>query len=75
MGMAQTKVLSEINGSVWKILVKEGDSVSEDDTLAVMESMKMVIPVRAPVSGTVGTILVAEGQAVTEGIALMSIGG
>jgi acetyl-CoA carboxylase biotin carboxyl carrier protein len=71
--MAQTSVLSEINGSVWKILVKEGDSVAEDETLAVVESMKMEIPVLAPVGGTVGTILVAEGQAVTEGLPLLSI--
>lgn len=71
--MASTSVLSEINGSVWKIMVKEGDSVSEDDVLAVVESMKMEIPVLAPVGGTVGPILVAEGQPVTEGVPLMSI--
>lgn len=71
--MAKTDVLSEINGSVWKILVKEGDSVSEDETLAIVESMKMEIPVLAPVSGTVGTILVAEGQPITDGVALMAI--
>lgn len=71
--MAQTKVLSEINGSVWKIMVKEGDAVAEDDTLAVMESMKMEIPVLAPVDGKVEKILVAEGQAVTEGIPLVAI--
>lgn len=69
--MPQTKVLSEINGSMWKVLVKEGDAVSEDDMLAVVESMKMEIPVLAPVSGTVDKILVAEGQAVTEGVPLM----
>lgn len=71
--MASTSVLSDINGSVWKIVVKEGDTVSEDDTLAIVESMKMEIPVLAPVSGTVGAILVVEGQPVTEGVALMSI--
>lgn len=71
--MAQTHVLSDINGSVWKIVVKEGDSVSEDDTLAIVESMKMEIPVLAPVSGTVGKVLVTEGQAINEGVALMSI--
>lgn len=71
--MPQTDVISEINGSVWKILVKEGDSVCEDDTLAIVESMKMEIPVLAPVSGTVGPVLVTEGQTVTEGIPIMSI--
>ncbi|HQS86379.1 MAG TPA: acetyl-CoA carboxylase biotin carboxyl carrier protein subunit [Polaromonas sp.] len=69
--MSQTKVLSEINGSMWKVLVKEGDVVSEDDTLAVVESMKMEIPVLAPMSGTVDKILVVEGQVVIEGVPLM----
>jgi len=69
--MSQTKVVSEINGSMWKILVKEGDAVSEDDMLAVVESMKMEIPVLAPVSGTVAKILVTEGQAVAEGVPIM----
>lgn len=69
--MAQTKVLSDMNGSVWKIVVKEGDMVAEDDTLAVLESMKMEIPVLAPVGGKVETILVAEGQAVAEGLPIM----
>jgi acetyl-CoA carboxylase biotin carboxyl carrier protein len=71
--MAQTSVISEVNGSVWKIVVKEGDSVAEDDTLAIVESMKMEIPVMAPVDGTVGKILVTEGQSVNEGVALMTL--
>lgn len=71
--MAQTEVLSDINGSVWKIMVKEGDSVTEDDTLAVLESMKMEIPVLAPVAGKVETILVAEGQAVREASPIMTL--
>jgi biotin carboxyl carrier protein len=71
--MAQTKVLSDMNGSVWKIMVKEGDTVAEDDTLAVLESMKMEIPVLAPVGGKVETILVAEGQAIAEGSPIMTL--
>lgn len=71
--MAETRVLSEITGSVWKILVQEGDVVSEDDSLAIMESMKMEIPVLAPAAGKVGKILVAEGDAVTEGAHLLSL--
>lgn len=71
--MAQTKVICEINGSVWKIQVKEGDSVSEDDTLAILESMKMEIPVLSPADGTVEKILVAEGDAVAEGQDIMVI--
>lgn len=71
--MAQTRVLSDMNGSVWKIVVKEGDSVAEDDTLAVLESMKMEIPVLAPVGGKVEKILVTEGDAVAEGAPIMTI--
>lgn len=71
--MAQTSVLSGISGSVWKILVSEGDSVSEDDTLAVLESMKMEIPILAPMSGKVEKIFVAGGHLVTEGSVIMSI--
>lgn len=71
--MPQTNVLSDMNGSVWKIMVSEGDSVAEDDTLAVLESMKMEIPVLAPVGGKVQKILVAEGQAVAEGSPIMTI--
>jgi acetyl-CoA carboxylase biotin carboxyl carrier protein len=71
--MAETRVLSEITGSVWKIVVQEGDVVAEEDTLAIMESMKMEIPVLAPSGGQVGKILVAEGEPVIEGAHLMSI--
>lgn len=71
--MAQTIVLSEISGSVWKVLVKEGDAVAEDDTVAIVESMKMEIPVLAPEGGVVGKILVAEGQAITEGVPILSL--
>lgn len=71
--MAQTKVICEINGSVWKIQVSEGDTVSEDDTLAILESMKMEIPVLSPASGTIEKILVAEGDAVAEGQDIMVI--
>lgn len=71
--MAETRVLSEITGSVWKIVVQEGDVVSEEDTLAIMESMKMEIPVLAPAGGKVGKVLVAEGEPVIEGAHLMSI--
>ena len=71
--MTQTSVFSDLNGSVWKILVSEGDLVAEDDTLAVLESMKMEIPVQAPHAGTVEAVLVAEGQAVEEGEPLATL--
>jgi acetyl-CoA carboxylase biotin carboxyl carrier protein len=65
--MADTKVRSEIAGSVWKIEVAVGDKVAEEDPLIVLESMKMEIPLLAPRAGVVTEILVAEGEAIAEG--------
>ncbi|MCA3177523.1 MAG: biotin/lipoyl-binding carrier protein [Burkholderiaceae bacterium] len=65
--MALVKVNSEITGTVWKILVKAGDRVSEDDALVLLESMKMEIPVTAPEDGVVREVRVAEGGMVAEG--------
>jgi len=71
--MAKIEVKSEITGKVWKIERKVGDIVSEDDTILILESMKMEIPVAAPTDGTVVEILVAEEDMVEEDqvIALM----
>jgi acetyl-CoA carboxylase biotin carboxyl carrier protein len=65
--MAETRVRSEIAGSVWKIEVAVGDSVAEEDPLIVLESMKMEIPLLAPRAGVVREILVAEGEPVADG--------
>lgn len=65
--MADVKVQSEITGKVWAIEAKVGDSLGEEDTIIILESMKMEIPVVAPVGGTLKEILVAEGDAVSEG--------
>ena len=72
--MADTQVPSELNANVWKIEVKLGDQVQEDDTLIILESMKMEIPVVAPKAGTVKSIAVAEGDAVIEGQVLVTLG-
>ena len=64
--MAETRVRMEIAGSVWKIEVAVGDRVAEEDTLIVLELMKMEIPLLAPRAGT-SAILVGEGEAVAEG--------
>ncbi|MEI7894634.1 MAG: biotin/lipoyl-binding carrier protein [Myxococcales bacterium] len=68
-----TKVCAHITGTIWKIEVKEGDSVSEGDTCVILESMKMEMPVEAPCSGTVEKILCAEAQAVNEGDVLLTL--
>ncbi len=65
--MAQERVKSEITGKVWKILTPEGAVVEEEETLIIIESMKMEIPVLAPIAGKVLKILVEETQDVSEG--------
>ena len=60
------KVRSEITGSVWKVEVAVGQTVVEGDTLVIVESMKMEIPISAPTSGVVTEIFVAEGEPVAD---------
>lgn len=69
-----TNVAAHITGTVWKIEVKEGDSVSEGQTLVILESMKMEMPVESPSGGKVEKIHCTEGQAVNEGDALVTLG-
>jgi len=62
-----TEVKAELVGNLWKIVVEVGQTVDEDDTLMILESMKMEIPITTPASGIVIEILVAEGEVVQEG--------
>jgi acetyl-CoA carboxylase biotin carboxyl carrier protein len=62
---------AHITGTVWKIEVKVGDTVAEGDTVAILESMKMEMPVEAEDEGTVKEIVVSEGEAVSEGDTLV----
>jgi acetyl-CoA carboxylase biotin carboxyl carrier protein len=66
-----TEIEAHISGVVWKIECAVGDEVEEGDTVAILESMKMELPVEAEERGTVKEILCAEGQAVNEGDALV----
>ena len=68
-----TEVCAHITGTVWKIEVKPGDTVEEEQTLVILESMKMEMPVEAPQDGTVASICVKEGQPVEEGDALVTL--
>jgi acetyl-CoA carboxylase biotin carboxyl carrier protein len=64
-------VQAHITGIVWKIEVTVGDTVAEGDTVLILESMKMEMPVEAEDEGTVKAILVEEGQSVSEGDVLV----
>lgn len=74
--MSERVIKSDITGTVWKVEVREGDAVEEDQVLVVMESMKMEIPLAAPEAGTVLRVLVQEGEAVKDGqnVVLLQIG-
>ncbi|GGS73202.1 biotin/lipoyl-binding carrier protein [Nonomuraea spiralis] len=61
------EVRAEMVSNVWKVVVREGDPVSEGDTLVILESMKMEIPVLAEDEGVVTQIKVAEGDVIQEG--------
>ena len=71
--MADIKVVSEVAGSIWQVLVAAGDKVEADTPLILVESMKMEIPVLAPGAGMVTEILVAVGDLVTEGQAVVNL--
>jgi acetyl-CoA carboxylase biotin carboxyl carrier protein len=61
------EIRAEMVANVWKIVVAPGDQVEDGDTLVILESMKMEIPVVSEVSGTVAEIAVNEGDVVQEG--------
>lgn len=69
--MAQVE--AHITGTIWKIECAVGDEIEEGDTVAILESMKMEMPVEAEDAGTVVKILCEEGQAVNEGDPLVEL--
>jgi acetyl-CoA carboxylase biotin carboxyl carrier protein len=66
-------VEAHITGTVWKIECQVGQQIEEGDTVAILESMKMEMPVEAEDEGTVKAILVEEGQSVSEGDTLVEL--
>jgi biotin carboxyl carrier protein len=60
--------------NVWKVVAAEGDQVADGDTLVILESMKMEIPVLAEDAGTITAMHVAEGDVVQEGDLIATIG-
>ena len=64
-------VNAHITGTVWKIECEVGQAVEEGDTLLILESMKMEMPLEAEDPGTVAKIVCEEGQSVSEGDTLV----
>jgi len=68
------EVRAEMVANVWKVVVQQGDAVEDGDTLVILESMKMEIPVVAESAGTVTELRVNEGDVVQEGDVIAVIG-
>jgi acetyl-CoA carboxylase biotin carboxyl carrier protein len=69
-----TEVRAEITANVWQVNVEVGQEVAEGDTIAILESMKMEIPVEAPVGGTVSEVRVTPDSQIQEGDVIAVIG-
>jgi acetyl-CoA carboxylase biotin carboxyl carrier protein len=67
------EVRAEMVANVWKVVAAEGDQVEDGDTLVILESMKMEIPVLAEEPGTLAKLHVAEGDVVQEGDLIATI--
>jgi biotin carboxyl carrier protein len=65
--VAIEEVHAEMVSSVWKVLVEAGAQVAAGDTLVILESMKMEIPVLTERSGVVQEMHVVEGEVLQEG--------
>ena len=65
--MAREKVYSDITGSVWKVVAQAGERLEAEQTILIVESMKMEVPVVSPVKGVLSALLVKEGQEIEEG--------
>ena len=72
--MVQHKVESLVAGTVWKLERRVGETLAEGETILIVESMKMEIPIDAPAAGVLAELRVAEGETVSEGqvLALVS---
>ena len=68
------EVRAEMVANVWKVVAKEGEHIDDGDTLVILESMKMEIPVLAEGSGVVTKLHVAEGDVVQEDDLIATIG-
>ncbi|MFE3645759.1 biotin/lipoyl-binding carrier protein [Streptomyces sp. NPDC059169] len=67
------QITADLAANVWKVLVTEGSQVAAGDTLAILESMKMEIPVDASTAGTVTKLTISEGDVLDEGALIAEI--
>lgn len=65
--MAEHRIEAIVSGKVWKIEKQVGEAVEAGEPIMILESMKMEIPIEAPVAGKVASLAFAEGDSVTEG--------
>lgn len=68
------EIRADMAANVWKVLVAAGDTVADGDTVVILESMKMEIPVFAESDGVVSAVSVIEGQSVQEDDLIAVIG-
>ena len=68
------EIRAEMVANVWKVVAATGDAIAEGDTLVILESMKMEIPVLAEAAGTLTELAVNEGDVVLEGDLIAVIG-
>jgi acetyl-CoA carboxylase biotin carboxyl carrier protein len=61
------EVRAEMVANVWKVVATQGEAIEDGDTIVILESMKMEIPVLAEAAGTLTELRVSEGQVVQEG--------
>jgi acetyl-CoA carboxylase biotin carboxyl carrier protein len=69
-----TEIRAEMVANVWKVVASEGDELADGDTLVILESMKMEIPVLAEGGGKLTRLAVAEGDIIQEGDLIAVIG-
>lgn len=67
------KVLSNMTGNLWKLVVQKGDKIEAGQEVAILESMKMEIPIEAEEAGVVQEIIVNEGDFINEGDVILTL--
>ena len=74
MAAARTEIVAEMVANVWKVVAAPGQDLDVGDTVVILESMKMEIPVLTETAGTLLELRVAEGDVVQEGDVLAVVG-